>query len=322
MDVLSFSFMVEKIKEHGEDSEPLLFIDDNLKAVGVFDGMGGAGATLCKSDYGLRTKAYVASRITKESVENLLKMGQVSSESMAQKIQLRLEQEKVKYPSEKSGLRSKLVKDYPTTLAVATIVKSQNKFVVTSYWAGDSRNYLWTPTGFYQMSKDDLVSEFDPLENLKNDDMLSNCVCAGQDFVINKLEKHINGPFVLFSATDGCFNYFLTPMHFEYVMKDSLRASSDMDTWREILEKKLQGVTADDMSMALIAIGFKDFAEMKEQLSITEVKGLTKILGFEKDISDLEEWKLKLTNQLGNAINEGWQKYYKDRYLSLLNSKE
>ena len=64
--------MTEKRKKHGEDAPPLLVIKNKAIAVGVFDGMGGAGAATCSSKYGEDlSKAYVASRITEEEVESI-----------------------------------------------------------------------------------------------------------------------------------------------------------------------------------------------------------------------------------------------------------
>ena len=57
----------------GEDSEPIFLNRDFFVAVGVLDGMGGAGGAECISDFGdSHTKAYVASRIIKEAIEKAI----------------------------------------------------------------------------------------------------------------------------------------------------------------------------------------------------------------------------------------------------------
>lgn len=61
MKSISINFMTEKREGHGEDSAPFFLSTDDFCAVGVFDGMGGSGAAMCKSDLGEHTKAYVAS---------------------------------------------------------------------------------------------------------------------------------------------------------------------------------------------------------------------------------------------------------------------
>lgn len=183
--------MIEKREGHGEDSNPLSFVKENFYAVGVFDGMGGSGATICKSKFGdNHTKAYVASRIIFEAInnyiENVKDVRDINSDEIKIIVRERLEQEKSNNPTKVSGLRSKMVRDYPTTLAITIASKNEDgTHTVNSYWAGDSRNYLWTPEGLYQISKDDLDTESDPLENIRNDSALSNCICADREFDIN-----------------------------------------------------------------------------------------------------------------------------------------
>ena len=57
------SFMTEKKVGYGEDAPPLLIAKGKGCAVGVFDGMGGAGAKICESSsLGLgHTQAYLSS---------------------------------------------------------------------------------------------------------------------------------------------------------------------------------------------------------------------------------------------------------------------
>ena len=242
--------------------------------------MGGSGAAMCKSDLGEHTKAYVASRIVKDAVENYIRhkadesiTSTIDAEGIKQTAKSRLEQEKSYFPAKASGLRSRLVRDYPTTLALITSQITDEGSLVNSYWAGDSRNFLWTQDGFFQISKDDLDSELDPLENLRNDAALSNCVCADRDFFINQKAITVQGKYILISATDGCFGYFLTPMHFD---------------------------------------------ELKASFEKTEIPELTEINKIQDEISrisiDLEEKK----NSLEGFIQEGWSEY-KESYLKYLN---
>lgn len=193
VDKIQIQFMVEKSIGKGEDSTPILFSTETSAITGVFDGMGGSGASVCMSDFGEgHTKAYVSSRIIREAIYNYLNDQQDVNPDIIKKIcRERLEIEKENYPSTKSMLRSKLVRDYPTTLTLASARESDNEILIDSYWAGDSRNYLWMQEGFYQISKDDLIDDNDPLENLSNDSALSNCVCADQDFLINHLSFRV-----------------------------------------------------------------------------------------------------------------------------------
>lgn len=317
--------MTEKREGHGEDSAPFFLSTDDFCAVGVFDGMGGSGAAMCKSDLGEHTKAYVASRIVKEAVESYIRhkvdestTNTIDAEGIRLIAKSRLEQEKSNFPAKASGLRSRLVRDYPTTLALITSQITNEVSLVTSYWAGDSRNFLWTQDGFFQISKDDLDTELDPLENLRNDAALSNCVCADRDFIINQKAITVQGKYILISATDGCFGYFLTPMHFHNVLLAGLKNSLDEDGWCLYVKDAFAKVTGDDVSFSLCAIGYESFDELKASFEKTEIPELTEINKIQDEISrisiDLEEKK----NSLEGFIQEGWSAY-KESYLKYLN---
>lgn len=263
---IQIQFMTEKVVGHGEDAPPLLVVKEQGCAIGVFDGMGGAGASTCQSDYGEnQTKAYVASRIIKNEIESYLNNQQaewnISAEGMKDIIVKRLKQEKDNYPpAKKSMLKSKLVREYPTTMALVTIQEKENNWKIDSYWAGDSRCYLWTKDGFYQISKDDLIGDGDPMENLNNDAPMSNCICADRDFSINHLEIVIpKNPVIIMCATDGCFGYYPTPMHLEQLLRSKLKESKNIDEWKEKIIEDIQQVTGDDSSLALVGLGFNKF---------------------------------------------------------------
>lgn len=295
MNSISLKFMIEKREGHGEDSPALSLIKENFCAVGVFDGMGGSGAAICKSEFGdEHTKAYVASRIILEAINNYMENAKdvrnINSDSIKSSAHGRLEQEKSNYPTKASGLRSKLVRDYPTTLAITTALQNEDgTHTVNSYWAGDSRNYLWTSEGFYQISKDDLDTELDPLENLRNDGALSNCICADREFIINNKSITVEGKFVILSATDGCFNYFATPMHFNDVLVTGLKQSDNVEEWEGFCKSEITDVTGDDVSLSLIAVGFEDFKDLKESLSNSSVVKIEEIKKVQDELKSLSK---------------------------------
>lgn len=327
MDSISLKFMIEKREGHGEDSSPLSITKDNFCAVGVFDGMGGSGAAICKSKFGdNHTKAYVASRIISEAVnkyiENANDVRDINSDGIRFSARECLEQEKSNYPTKVSGLRSKLVRDYPTTLAITTALQNEDgTHTVNSYWAGDSRNYLWTSEGFYQISKDDLDTELDPLENLRNDGALSNCICADREFEINHKTIKVEGKFVILSATDGCFNYFATPMHFNNVLVTGLKLSDSVEEWERFCKSAIRDVTGDDVSLSLIAVGFEDFKDLKESFSSLSVANIDKIIEAQNDLKSLYDEIEKGKDALENHIQEGWNEY-KVSYMKFFNQDE
>lgn len=319
--------MIEKRVGHGEDSEPLSIAKENFYAVGVFDGMGGSGAAICKSEYGDNyTKAYVASRIIRDDmhvyIDNVKDFSEINSDGIRNRARQRLEKEKANYPAKASGLRSKLVRDYPTTLAITTAFKDEDgTYTVNSYWAGDSRNYLWTPKGFYQISKDDLDTELDPLENLRNDAALSNCICADRDFVINNKKINVEGKFVILSATDGCFNYFVTPMHFNEVLLTGLKQSENVNEWESFYKDEISAVTSDDVSLSLIAIGFNNFKDLKDTFADSEIECINEIKNVQNEIGTLSRKIKELEKSLEQSIQSGWG-VYKTSYLKYLQQEE
>ena len=327
MSPISLKFMIEKREGHGEDSTPLSIVKNDFYAVGVFDGMGGSGAALCKSEYGdNHTKAYVASRIIQEAVnayiDNVKSVNEITSEGIRFTARERLEQEKSNFPTKASGLRSKLVRDYPTTLAITTANKNEDDtHTVNSYWAGDSRNYLWTLDGFYQISKDDLDTELDPLDNLRNDGALSNCICADRDFFINTNSIKVDGKFIILSATDGCFNYFATPMHFHEVLLTGLKISEDVSAWENFCKEEMSAVTGDDLSLSLLAIGFNDFNDLKSSFAQSELKCINEINNAQNKIKTLSKDLEEAKTSLENLIQAEW-KEYKTSYLKYLNSED
>ena len=275
--LVKISFMTEKREGHGEDAPPLLVTKESTYAVGVFDGMGGAGAATCDSEFGEDyTKAYVASRICEKEIENLFEdcLGKehISPGLLKEKLLNRLQKEQEAYPPKtKSMLRSKLVRDYPTTMAVVTLRKTETELQIDSFWAGDSHCYLWTRKGFYQISKDDLEEDNDPMENLRNDAAISNCVCADRDFHINHRQIPLpHEPVAILCATDGCFGYFPTPMHFENMLKRCLRKATDENNWMNRVQQCIQEVTGDDTSLSLVGVGFNSFEKF---ISASEIYG-------------------------------------------------
>ena len=85
------------------------------------------------------------------------------------------------------------------------------------FWAGDSRAYVLPADGARQLSTDDLRDPSDAMANLRRDSVVSNAMSADTDFHVNYRRVELKAPFLLVCATDGCFGYVPTPMHFEHL---------------------------------------------------------------------------------------------------------
>ena len=325
---ISLQLWTEKKKGLGEDAPPLL-IDKGLTcAVGVFDGMGGAGATKCKSAFGEDcTKAYVASRIVAESMQvyldTHLTTDDISAEELIAIIRNRLSKEQEMFPAEaKSLLRSKLVREYPTTMAIVTLIEHDNTRRIDSYWAGDSHCYLWTQEGISQISVDDLEQDNDPMENLHNDSPISNCICVERDFRINHIQIPLpKEPVIILTATDGCFGYYQTPMHFDYILNFTLQKAKDENDWEQLLRSEFLKVTGDDCSLSLIAVGYDSFEQLKKSMKSCPIAGFSKIVEQEETIAWTREQLERAEKQYQCDIAEGWNAY-KTSYMKYINSEK
>lgn len=308
-------FYTEKKVGHGEDAPSLLIIKEKSCAVGVFDGMGGAGAAICDSAYGDgHTKAYVSSRIIKDTVESFLTEHLGKEEILAEDLKNamieRLKKEQETFPPKtKSMLRSKLVREYPTTMTLITLLDRRDSWMVDSYWAGDSHCYLWTQDGFFQISRDDLEENNDPMENLHSDSPISNCVCADRDFTIHHksipLEKE---PIVILCATDGCFGYYQTPMHFEYVLKSCLQKAKDRQEWELLIKNEVLKVTGDDCSLSLVAKGFSSFEDLKRTMEPISPE-IIELMNQEHEVSEAEKILAEERKKYEEKIVSSWYSY-------------
>lgn len=336
--ILSISDMKPKKIGLGEDSEPIFLDCDSFVAVGVLDGMGGAGGAECVSDFGdSHTKAYVASRIIKEAIEKAL--CQLTTlpnirdfiTFLENVITNRYEEERLKYPPKsKGGLRSTLIKEYPTTLAMVVVSIDDDKYVIDSIWAGDSRNYIWNMNGLFQISVDDLKGGLDPLQNLYEDAPMSNCLQADAPIKLNhkRIELSQRDKFIIFSATDGCFGYYPSPMDFEKILFDCLRNANTLDEWKEKLSHAFEFVTADDFSYSFAAIGFNQFKDLKKFLSRSQKGTLARYFQKRYDFeckvrkrNKLDAEIAEIEAHLESEIKELWPNY-KQSYLKFMISDE
>jgi serine/threonine protein phosphatase PrpC len=275
---LEFSFNVAKEVDHGEDAEPVIVQKANSCFISVCDGMGGAGSSIYSTEGGNRTGAYLSSRIINKCAEkyftnriendsfevNLNTTGDLKREFISE---LQKELSKFKKDSE-SKLKSKLLKQLPTTFS-GLFIKTQNeKIIVDSIWVGDSRNFIYTKSdGLQQLTKDDLKQDIDPFENLTKDSPLNNIISAEGDFQIRHKKFLFKEPCFLFAATDGCFAYFNTPMQFEYAVCECISNSNNIIEFKNNLEQKIKLVAGDDFSIAFVAKGYANFKEIKEDVN-------------------------------------------------------
>jgi serine/threonine protein phosphatase PrpC len=276
----------------GEDAEPLcLFSRPASGLLGVFDGLGGAGGeTVRLPDSSERTGAWLASRRVRQVVVAVYKdlLGETmimspSSEQAAEEPAPRpptdftaalkdaIQKELVRYAAELGAgtggrLKSRLIRTLPTTMALCRYDLDRNE--ITAIWAGDSRVYYLRPEiGLQQVTTDDLKSRADAQENLTQDSPMSNCVSASTDFVLHERQIPLLGPSILLAASDGCFGYVPTPLHFEYLLLWTMQYAKDIDDWQRLLHAQFERVSSDDSTLSVAVIGWPDFTSCQHQFA-------------------------------------------------------
>lgn len=261
-DVL-FCVAREAVSGRGEDSWYYSYRNGKT-LIGVFDGSGGIGAQQYPN-YGGRTGAYVASRAVSGAVQAWFESEAAVPVEEAIGTALNTCEQ---YANQTTGVKIKgsLRKNFPTTMAALAITANSSSTHAECLWAGDSRCYVCDTDGLHQLSVDD-VGSIDAMENLTDDGALKNVINASVPYSIHKKTFDIKKPCIFLTATDGCFGYLLSPMHFEYLLIDTLCSSDNIDEWKKALDSRLYECAGDDYSLCIAGYGYSTFKAMKEDFS-------------------------------------------------------
>jgi serine/threonine protein phosphatase PrpC len=329
---VSFKFCTAKVAGEGEDADPILRVGPDLGLLGVFDGMGGAGGRVYETPDGRHTGAYIASRFARNVVERLMlelikpewnldgpgtaaELHRVLASSLAARLA------ELKAPE--TSLRSKLMRALPTTMTLAVLQRtdpSAGSYACHLFWAGDSRAYVLDPdAGAMQLTTDDLRSGGDAMRNLTDDSVMSNCISADTEFHVNHRQVELQAPFLLLCATDGCFAYVRSPMHFEHLLLSTLQAARNANGWQRALEAAVTAITGDDAALALLGLGadldgfkrrFKDrTAELQRRYTepLDELDG--KVQRAEQELAALKTRRAEAGAELWGAYRHDYERY-------------
>jgi hypothetical protein len=151
----------------------------------------------------------------------------------------------------------------PTTMAAIRYRCSGDQVECTALWAGDSRAYALTPRAGLQALTRDHTVETDALEQLLQDPPMTNVLAAGQEFMVDSHSIRLASPVMVVCATDGFFGYVDTPAHFECHLLDTLMSACDERDWAQRLTDRVIRYTGDDASLSLVALGYRNFAELR-----------------------------------------------------------
>ena len=332
---VSFGFNLGKIPDAGEDADPILRDGPDLALLAVFDGMGGAGGTVYETPDGPRSGAYLASRIARDVVEermlNLLVPdwnlnGAAAAEDLRRSVQEALQDRLAELHAPKSGLRSRLLRALPTTMAVLALQRTQrggSTWLCHVFWAGDSRAYVFEPDGARQLSSDDLRDPSDAMANLRRDSVVSNALSADTEFQVNYRRVELSAPFVLVCATDGCFGYVPSPMHFERLVLSGLQGARTMEGWSRVVQGEVSAVTGDDAAMALMGVGADlneltalyapRMAELEDQFTVPIDELGRSVQRAEQELASLRSRQLQETERLWIRYQSGYERYLHGR---------
>ncbi|MBQ8287600.1 MAG: hypothetical protein IJX76_02370 [Clostridia bacterium] len=266
------SFCRDKIPDQGEDSYCYSFCD-TAGLLGVFDGCGGAGARK-HQHYSDRTEAYMASRLCSgvffDSFREIFPCQQSAEQLTAEVFAPRVAQRLTEYqpPKDPSGfqIRGSMVRTLPTTAAVALVQQAEDgKYMVSAIWAGDSRVYILDGKGLAQLTVDHTTVS-DPMENIYEDGILKNILCSDRKVDLHCCTAEVEGPFMAFSATDGCFGYVSTPMEFEGLLLATLLRAENPAEWETTLADLIGKFAGDDHTLCLGAFGYKTFDALQNSV--------------------------------------------------------
>lgn len=267
------SFCRDKIAGHGEDSYCYSFCD-NAGLLGAFDGCGGAGARK-HAYYSGHTEAYMASRLCAGSFydqfRRLFPCNQ-SAVSLTKDFFAPLTSQRlIEFgpPKDETGFQIKgsSVRTLPSTAAVALIQQdADGSALVTAIWAGDSRVYIMDSLGLAQLTVDD-TTVTDPMVTIYEDGILKNILCNDKPIKLHTKTIKMTEPFVVFTATDGCFGYLSTPMEFEGTIIETLLSTKCVAAWEKKLADTLGAIAGDDHTLCLASYGYGSYESLQKSFS-------------------------------------------------------
>ena len=263
----SFLICQDKICDKGEDSY-LLNVNENAAFFGVFDGCGGIGSRIYQ-EYGNRTGAYIASRAVSSTLADwFLEWSEsASGREPEAEIRERIDCALQAYSSaveSRSMLKGNMKKEFPTTLAcgIAGYDSGRKRLTADFIWCGDSRGFSLDAGGLHQWTKDDVYRQ-DAMSNIRNDGALTNVVSASHAYELHSIRGEWDAPVMLFAATDGCYEYPPSPMHFEYVLLNCLQISESLAEWEDRVKREIGACAGDDFTLCGGLFGFENYAAVQ-----------------------------------------------------------
>ncbi len=138
--------------EGDEDAPPIAKkITESTSLIFVADGMGGSGARRIETG---KTTAYYGSRAAREGISSLSTSDfNQDLSSIKRTVESSFARSFSSLPKvPESIIKSKLIKDYPTTVSTAVLTEEKDSKSVKLLWTGDSPIFIFTPEAIYTTS--------------------------------------------------------------------------------------------------------------------------------------------------------------------------
>lgn len=282
-----FSFQKGNKVSGCEDSPPIAKKQYSI----VCDGLGGSGSTKHSiKENGqtvLRTSGYLGSRIVSDIIDvfydtnysvfqDAVSQYTIHPEKIQSTIQLLKEQISDGLLRKMSELgidteitRSKTLKVFPTTLASALYFKDSYSTKILAIWAGDSRVYSLSPkNGLQLLSMDDAINA--DIE-MKSTSEMTNCISAANPFKLNYAIYELGEPAIVFCCSDGCFDYLPSPLHFEWLLLQTIiscvhsaKSESLAETFANSVRDSMYQSIGDDTTMSGVLFAIDTSDKMKK----------------------------------------------------------
>ncbi|WP_018349957.1 protein phosphatase 2C domain-containing protein [Longispora albida] len=314
-DVL-LAFWTEKREGRGEDAQPVAAAGPNGGVIAVCDGMGGAGSARVQVGDGEVSQARLAARLAAQIIA-ARSWGPIEDgtpEGLGDQLRSGFQQRAAELDLGSGRLRSRMLRTLPTTLALGHYEHDEDRVRLQALWAGDSRVYVLAPaTGLQQVTEDDLRSRGDAMANLSEDSPLSNMVSASAAFTVNSRWVEVPaGPCVLLAATDGCFGYVRTPLHFESLLLRAMAEAKSYEEWCEAVKSAVLDITGDDASMAIAVPGSPPWEEFRAAFG-TRAREVAERVGlYDREYEELLAARAHLSAQegrVGQIRMDLWDEY-------------
>ncbi len=271
-DKLDAMFVIaeEMIIDHGEDSYYCAF-DDRSALVSAFDGCGGLGAQRY-DNLGNHTGAYLGARLISGAMCEWFhnrrgekwSSGRELTNDIAHYVREAF-QIGAKYAKSNVKLRGSMVRNLPTTAAIAYVEDYTEGELLHVIWAGDSRVYILDRNGLAQLTVDDTDSD-SAFDNISNDAVLNNVLSSDGNYTLHYKRFQLTQPSMLLVMTDGCHGYLATPMELEFMVEMSLLQSANLDQYKSNLRHLFGEFAGDDYTFGFAGFGYGTFANMKQSV--------------------------------------------------------